>query len=712
MSKQRYTLLAAVLVAVALFFLLGIDEYFSLEYLARQRAVLNDTLQAQPLLSAAGFFLLYIAVTALSLPGAAVLTLAGGALFGFIKGVVLVSLASTIGATLAFLLSRLLFRDWLQERFGDYLASINRGVEKDGVLYLFTLRLVPLFPFFVINLLMGLTPIKAKQFFVVSMLGMLPATAVYVNAGTQLANLDSIQGLLSPALLASFVLLGLFPWIAKWGVNVLKQRRRLQGHVKPEQFDTNLIVIGAGSAGLVSALIAATVKARVVLVEKHKMGGDCLNTGCVPSKTLIRSAKIKHLVDTASRFGVNANVGGVDFDRVMGRVLDTIAAIEPHDSVERYTELGVDCVRGDAELVSPWQVRVGERIISAPRIIIASGAMPRLPPISGLDQVPSVTSEDVWQLETLPERLLVLGGGPIGCELAQSFARLGSRVSILSRAPTLLPREDADVVAHMSRQFVEDGIECLLDHRPLAFAVSDGEYSLTAEHGGQQVRIVFDRVLIAVGRQAAIAGLGLERLGIGLTKTGTIDVNELMQTAMPTVYACGDVVGPYQFTHMASHQAWYATVNALFGRFRAFKVDYSVVPWATFTDPEVARVGLNEREARSRGIRYEISCYSLEQHDRAMAEGDNRGFIKVLTPPGKDRILGATIVGPHAGELIGEFVLAMRHKLGLNKILATIHIYPTWSEANKFVAANWRKAHAPQRLLAWAEKYHRWIRSG
>ena len=712
MSKQRYILLAAVLVAVALFFILGIDEYFSLEYLARQRTALNDTLQAQPLLSAAGFFLLYIAVTALSLPGAAVMTLAGGALFGFIKGVALVSLASTIGATLAFLLSRLLFRDWLQQRFGDYLASINRGMEKDGVLYLFTLRLVPLFPFFVINLLMGLTPIKARQFFVVSMLGMLPATAVYVNAGTQLASIDSIQDLLSPALVLSFVLLGLFPWIAKWGVNVVKQRRRLQDYVKPEQFDTNLIVIGAGSAGLVSALIAATVKARVVLVEKHKMGGDCLNTGCVPSKTLIRSARIKHLVDTASRFGVNANVGGVDFDRVMGRVQETIKAIEPHDSVERYTELGVDCVRGDAELVSPWQVRVGERLISAPRIIIASGAMPRLPPISGLDQVPSVTSEDVWQLDDLPERLLVLGGGPIGCELAQSFARLGSRVSILSRAPTLLPREDADVVAHMSRQFVEDGIELLLDHRPLAFAASDGEYSLTAEHGGEQVRIVFDRVLIAVGRQAAIEDLGLEQLGIGLTSAGTIEVNEFMQTAMPTVYACGDVVGPYQFTHMASHQAWYATVNALFGRFRTFKVDYSVVPWATFTDPEVARVGLNEREARSRGIRYEISCYSLEQHDRAIAEGDNRGFIKVLTPPGKDRILGATIVGPHAGELIGEFVLAMRHKLGLNKILATIHIYPTWSEANKFVAANWRKAHAPQRLLAWAEKYHRWVRSG
>lgn len=711
MSKQRYILVAAILLAITLFFALDADRFFSLEFLAQQRAALSDTLQAHPLLSAISYFTLYILVTALSLPGAAVMTLAGGALFGFIEGVVLVSFASTIGATLAFLLSRWLFRDWLQGRFGDYLASINRGVEKDGMLYLFTLRLVPLFPFFVVNLLMGLTPIKVKQFFVVSQLGMLPATLIYVNAGTQLASITSLQDLLSPALLVSFVLLGIFPWLARWGINVVKRRRQLQAYEKPESFDTNLIVIGAGSAGLVSSLIAATVKARVVLVERHKMGGDCLNTGCVPSKTLISSARVKHLVDSADRFGIRAKVGGVDFDRVMGRVQQAIKTIEPHDSVARYTELGVDCMHGDAELLSPWQVRVGERIISAPKIIIASGAAPRIPEIPGLDRVPYVSSEDVWQLDVLPERLLVLGGGPIGCELAQSFARLGARVSVLSRAPTLLPREDADVAALMSRQFAEEGISFLGDHRPLEFRADDGEYSLDAEHGGDIVHIGFDRVLIAVGRQANVTGMGLECLGIGLTASGTIEVNEFMQTAMPTVYACGDVAGPYQFTHMASHQAWYATVNALFGRFRKFKVDYSVVPWATFTDPEVARVGLNEREARSRGIAYELSYYSLEEHDRAIAEGEARGFIKVLTPPGKDRILGATIVAPHGGELIAEFVLAMRHKLGLKKILATIHIYPTWSEANKFVAGNWRKAHAPERLLGWAEKYHRWVRS-
>ncbi len=712
MSRKRIALLAVVAIAIALFYLFGIAEYLSLEYFQQQRASLGKYLSAYPLLAPTVYLLVYILVAALSLPGATVMTLAGGALFGFFQGVVLVSFASTIGATLAFLLSRLLFRDWLLNRYGKRLEAINRGVEKDGALYLFTLRLVPLFPFFVVNLLMGLTPIRVWQFFLVSQLGMLPATLVYVNAGTQLAGITSVGDLLSPMLLLSFVILGMFPWLARWSVNRIRQRREMKGYDKPATFDANLIVIGAGSAGLVAALIAAAVKAKVVLVEKHKMGGDCLNTGCVPSKTLIRSAGVKHLVDDASRFGIEASVAGVDFSRVMSRVHETIKTIEPHDSVERFTELGVDCVQGDAELVSPWQVRVGERLISAPKIIIATGASPALPPIPGLDQVPGVTSEDVWQLEQLPPRLLVLGGGPIGCELAQAFARLGSRVSIVSRAATLLPREDADVTACITDQFAQDGIELYTDHVPVRFDAHDGEFSLSARHAGKEVRIDFDRVLIAVGRVASVTNIGLEKLGIGLTDGGTVEVNDYLQTAMPSVYACGDVAGPYQFTHMASHQAWYATVNALFGRFRKFKVDYSVVPWATFTDPEVARVGLNEREARDRGIKYEVTCYSLEENDRALADGANRGFIKVLTRPGSDRILGATIVGSHAGELINEFVLAMRHKLGLKKILATIHIYPTWSEANKFVAGNWRKNHAPERLLAWVAKYHRWVRSG
>ncbi len=712
MHQQRLLLLGAVLLAVVLFFALDIDEYFSLEHFNQQREVLARKLGAYPVLSALSFFLVYVLVTALSLPGAAVMTLAGGALFGFSKGVLLVSFASTIGATLAFLLSRWLFRSWVQQRFGHHLASVNRGIEKDGVRYLFTLRLVPLFPFFVINLLMGLTPIKVREFFLVSQLGMLPATLVFVNAGTQLATVESLGDLLSPALLLSFALLGLFPWLIKWLTGWLAQRRQLQRYSRPVQFDANLIVIGAGSAGLVASLIAAAVRAKVVLIEKHRMGGDCLNTGCVPSKTLISSARLAHQIGRAAEFGIDAKVAGVDFARVMSRVQKTIKAIEPHDSVERYTELGVDCVRGDAELLSPWEVKVGDRVISAPKVIIATGAMPRIPPIPGLELVPHTSSDDLWQLRELPRRLLVLGGGPIGCELAQALARLGSRVSILTRAAGLLPREDEDVADFIGRRFAAEDIRVLCDHHARAFTATDGGYSLTAEHCGNEVEIPFDLVLIAVGRQAAVADLGLQSLGIRTTEAGTLEVNEYLQTAVPTVYACGDVAGPYLFTHMASHQAWFATVNALFGRFKRFKVDYSVVPWATFTDPEVARVGLNEADARAQNTAYELSVYSFEGHDRALAEGDNQGFVKVLTVPGKDRILGATIVGPHAGELIGEFVTAMRNKLGMKKILGTIHIYPTWSEANKFAAGNWRKAHAPGLVLSWIEKYHRWVRTG
>jgi pyruvate/2-oxoglutarate dehydrogenase complex dihydrolipoamide dehydrogenase (E3) component/uncharacterized membrane protein YdjX (TVP38/TMEM64 family) len=712
MHNQRLILLGVLLLGIILFFAFGIDEFFSLEYFKQQRQALNNTLHAYPVLSALSYFLVYVLVTALSLPGAAVMTLAGGALFGFTKGVLLVSFASTIGATLAFLLSRWLFRDWVQERFGEHLASVNRGIENDGVRYLFTLRLVPLFPFFVINLLMGLTPLKVREFFLVSQIGMLPATAVFVNAGTQLAAVESLGGLLSPALLLSFAVLGLFPWLVKWLTGAVSQRRLLQKYSRPKQFDANLIVIGAGSAGLVASLIAAAIKAKVVLVEKHKMGGDCLNTGCVPSKTLISSARLKHQIDQAAVFGIDASVVGVDFEKVMNRVQDTIKTIEPHDSVERYTELGVDCVQGDAELLSPWEVRVGDRVISAAKIIIASGATPRIPPIPGLELVPYVSSENVWQLRQLPRRLLVLGGGPIGCELAQAFARLGSEVSILSRAAGLLPREDNDVAGFMAERFSSEGIKVLCGHHASVFSATEGSFSLMAEHGDEEVEIPFDIVLIAIGRQAAVDGMGLQSLGIVTAPDGTLEVNEYLQTTMPTVYACGDVAGPYQFTHMASHQAWYATVNALFGRFKRFKVDYSVVPWATFTDPEVARVGLNETDARAHNTAYELSYYSFAGHDRALAEGNNQGFVKVLTVPGKDRILGATIVGPHAGELIGEFVTAMRYKLGMNKILGTIHIYPTWSEANKFAAGNWRKAHAPERVLGWLEKYHSWIRTG
>lgn len=712
MSSRRLLVVLVLVCAAALYWVLDLGQYLSLAYLAEQRNELAALISADPLYYASLYLLVYIGVTALSVPAAWVLTVFGGALFGLFWGSVLASIASTAGASLAFLASRSLFRDWVQGRFGRYLAAINAGVEKDGAYYLFTLRLVPLFPFFAINLIMGLTPIRLWQFFLVSQVGMLPGTIVYVNAGTQLAGVEQGADFLSPALIGSFVLLGLFPWLARGALNAFKRRRALAAFSKPASFDTNLVVIGAGSAGLVASLIAATVKAEVTLVEKHRMGGDCLNTGCIPSKTLIRSAGVRHLISRAEEFGMAAVPAAVDFPKVMARVKSVIQSIEPHDSVERFTGLGVDCLEGEATLLSPWQVQVGERVISARNIIIASGARPLVPPFPGLDEVPWSSSDSVWELEALPARLLVLGGGPIGCELAQSFARLGSRVAIVDMAPTILPREDSDVVAELSAQFGREGIEVYADHKVLGFNhAADGSYTLSAEHAGQTVALTFDHVLVAIGRKPNTEGLGLETLGIELTAQGTIAVDDYLRTSIPTIYACGDVAGPYQFTHMASHQAWYASVNALFGSLRKFKVDYSVVPWATFTDPEVARVGLSEKEAAEQGIDVEVTCYDLGDHDRALADGDAKGFVKVLTAPGSDRILGAVIVGAHAGELINEFVLAMRHKLGLNKILASIHIYPTWSESAKFAAGNWRKARAPERLLGFVERYHRWRRN-
>ncbi len=653
-------------------------------------------------------------MTGLSLPGAALMTLVAGAVFGLLWGTVIVSFASSLGATLAFLASRFLLRDAIQGRFGDKLRAINAGVEKEGAFYLFTLRLVPAFPFFVINLVMGLTPMKTRTFYWVSQVGMLAGTLVYVNAGTQLARLESVKGILSPGLLASFAALGLFPLVAKKIVDTVRARRVYAGWKKPARFDRNLVVIGAGSAGLVSAYIAAAVKAKVTLIEKHRMGGDCLNTGCVPSKALIRSAKLLSHIRRSREFGIRSASADFDFAEVMERVQRVIRDIEPHDSVARYTALGVECIQGEARIVSPWEVEVttstGTQRLSTRGIVVAAGARPFVPPIPGIEDTGYVTSDTLWGLRTLPGRLLVLGGGPIGCELAQCFARLGSRVTQVEMLPRLMIREDPEVSELVMQRFREEGVDVRTGHKALRFEKQGEEKVLVAEHDGREVRIGFDLLLCAVGRVANTAGYGLEALGIPVSKSRTVEVNEFMATKYPNIHACGDVAGPYQFTHTAAHTAWYAAVNSLFGTFRRFRADFSVIPWATFTEPEVARVGLNETEAKEKGVPHEITVYGIDDLDRAIADGEAHGFVKVLTAPGKDRILGATIVGEHAGDLISEFVTAMKNGIGLNRILGTIHVYPTLAEANKYVAGNWKRAHAPAGALKWLERYHAWMR--
>ncbi|MCH2355835.1 MAG: FAD-dependent oxidoreductase, partial [Pseudomonadales bacterium] len=676
MNKSKTLLLGLIAIAIGSYFLFDLGQYLTLDFVQSQLAAVQAYKNDNFPTAAAIYFVGYVVATGLSIPGAILITLMGGAIFGVFWGTLLVSFASSIGATGAFLASRLLLRDWVQSRFGDYLAPINKGMEKDGTFYLFSIRMVPVFPYFMVNLLMGLTPIKTSSYYLASQAGMFASTIVFVNAGFELAQITSLSGLVSGSVLFSFVLLGALPLLAKFSLGIVQRNKVMRGYTKPKNFDANVVVVGAGSAGLVAALIAAGAKARVVLIEKHKMGGDCLNTGCVPSKSLIRSGRIMSYIRRAREFGLDGATATVNFESVMQRVQAVIAAIEPHDSVERFTSLGVECVIGEAKIESPYVVTVARRTINTRSIIVATGARPLVPPIPGLNQIDYLTSDTIWTLRELPKRLLVVGGGPIGCELAQAFSNLGAQVTQVDMADRIMPREDPEVSALVMQQFEEQGIDLLVDHRLTKFEVVDGVNTMEAEHKGIVVRVEFDKVLLAIGRKPNVEGFGLEEMSMPLTAQGAIEVNASMQTAYPNIFACGDVAGPYQFTHMASFQAWYASLNALLGGLWRSKANYNVVPWATFTDPEVARVGLSEAAAKQRGIGYEITRYELNDHDRALADGEARGFIKILTVPGKDKILGVTIVGYHAGELIGEFVFAMTHGMGLGKISAVTHIYP------------------------------------
>jgi pyruvate/2-oxoglutarate dehydrogenase complex dihydrolipoamide dehydrogenase (E3) component/uncharacterized membrane protein YdjX (TVP38/TMEM64 family) len=719
MNRSKLIVIVLLVAAVAAFFAFDLGRFLSLDALRAQQATLATLYAERPLAVIGVYFLVYVAVTALSLPGATILTLAGGAVFGLWIGTLVTSFASSIGATLAFLASRYLFRDAVKKRFGARLEAVDAGLAKDGAYYLFTLRLVPLVPFFVINLLMGLTRMKVLTFYLVSQIGMLAGTLVYVNAGTELARLDSLRGILSPGLVGSLVLLGVFPLVAR-KVLVLFAARKVYARwrgMKPKTFDRNLIVIGAGAAGLVSSYIAAVVKAKVTLVEGGRIGGDCLNYGCVPSKALIRTATLAHQIAHSTEYGIAKAEATIDFAAAMERVEGIVRKIQPHDSVERYTGLGVDVRLGRARIVDPWRIEITsadgtKEVLTTRSIVVAAGAEPFVPKLPGLQLVDCLTSDTLWELRELPRRLVVLGGGPIGCELAQAFVRLGAAVTQVEMAPRLLAREDEDVASVARAALERDGVAVLIGHTALR-CERDGERRvLIAQNEGREVRIEFDRLLCAVGRVARLRGYGLEELGLidAAAPPRTLPTDDYLQTLYPNIYAAGDVAGPYQFTHTAAHQAWYASVNALFGTFRRFKADYSVIPWATFIDPEVARVGLNEQDAKAQGIAFEATRYGLDDLDRAIADSADAGFVKVLTVPGKDRILGVTIVGAHAGDLIAEYVLAMKQGIGLNKILSTIHIYPTMAEANKYVAGEWKRAHQPKRLLEWVGRYHAWRR--
>jgi pyruvate/2-oxoglutarate dehydrogenase complex dihydrolipoamide dehydrogenase (E3) component/uncharacterized membrane protein YdjX (TVP38/TMEM64 family) len=708
-GRGKVVLILVLAAAVAAFFLFDLGRYFSLDALKAQQAELSAFVERQPAVAIGGFFLVYVAVTALSLPGAAIMTLAAGAIFGLLLGTLVVSFASAIGASLAFLSSRYVLRDWVRSRFGKRLGAIDRGIASDGAFYLLTLRLIPAVPFFLINLSMGLTAMRLATFYIVSQIGMLAGTLVYVNAGTQLAAIETTGDILSPALIGSFVLLGLFPLIAKAAIGWWKRRRVYKGWTRPREFDRNLVVIGAGAGGLVTAYIAATVRAKVTLIEANKMGGDCLNTGCVPSKALIRTARAAHEMRSAGAYGLEPVEPRFHFRAVMERVNAIIREIEPADSVERYSELGVDVRLGYARIVDPWTVEIdGRDRVTARSIVIAAGGEPLVPDIPGLEEAGYLTSDTMWETlsarDEMPRRITIVGGGPIGTEMAQSFARLGAEVTQVENGARILPREDEEVSAFIADSLRAEGVTILTGHQ----AVRCEGKVLFARASGGEVAIPFDEIIVAVGRKARLTGYGLEELGIETDRT--VVTNDYLETLYPNIFAAGDVAGPYQFTHFAAHQAWYAAVNALFGTFRKFRTDYSVLPWVTYTDPEVAHVGLTEESARKAETPFEIVRYDLGHLDRAVTESANRGFVKLLVQPGKDRILGATIVAHNAGEMLAEYVLAMKHGLGLNKVLRTIHAYPTMAEANKYAAGEWKKAHKPERALKLLERYHAWRR--
>lgn len=703
---KKIIILLVILLCIAGFFIFDLQQYFDFEYIKSKQLAITDYFRTHPIKTAVIFFFIYVAVTGLSLPGAGVLSVLAGAIFGLPLGVLIVLTAATIGATIAFWFSRYVFHDFIQNRFGDKLRAVNRGIRKDGAFYLFTVRLIPVLPFFIINLVMGLTPMRSAVFFVSSFLGMFPGSLIFVNVGTQLAHIDSLDGIFTPGLIFAFALLAIFPWLARKSISIYKAQRVYAKFSKPKSFDRNLIVIGAGSAGLVSAYIASIVKAKVTIIEKNKMGGDCLNSGCVPSKALIRSAKFISQVKRAKEYGFKSADVAFDFKDIMDRVHRVIKNIEPHDSIERYTKLGVECIQGEARLKDPWTVEVNGNTLTSKNIILATGAEPFVPHIPGLDKIKYYTSDTIWNLTELPKKMIVLGGGPIGCELAQCFARFGTEVTQIEMMPRIMLQEDPDISNMVADSLTQDGVQVLTNHTATGVIQNDGINMLVCKHNNEDIKIPFDTLLVSVGRKARTENIWDESLNIDVAKNGKLDLNAFLQTNYPNIYACGDVAGPFEFTHTAAHQAWYAAVNALFGKFKKYRVDYSVIPWCTFTEPEVARVGLNEEQARKQDIEFEVTRYDISDLDRAITDEEARGIVKIITPPGKDKILGVTIVGDHAGDLITEYISAMKHGLGLNKILGTIHIYPTLTEANKFAAGEWKKAHAPEKILRLVEKFH------
>ncbi len=710
-KKLSKLFIIMILIAIiALWFIFDLGKFLSLAAIKQELINFQSFVHNHYIAAFLGYFCIYIICIAFSVPGATILTMLAAALFGFWPAVLLVSFASTIGSTLAFLISRYLFRDTIARRFSKIYVKFDQEFKKNGNFYLLTLRLIPAIPFVIINTVMALTSMRVRDFYIISQIGMLPATMIYLNVGRELSQVSSLSNLISPSLLLSLSLLAIFPWIIKGFLAMINRKKLYKNFTKPQSFDYNLIVIGAGAGGLVSSYIGTKAGAKVALIERAKMGGDCLNYGCVPSKSLIRVAHAAHEIKNAHHFGFQYDTVRFDFSKAMKHVQKSIEKIAPNDSVERYTSLGVECVSGDAKLISPWEVKVDGKSLTSKNIIIATGANAFVPPIKGLENIPYKTAENIWFINEFPKKLLVIGSGAMGCELAQTFARLGSDVYIVEMNERILALQDADAVKVLHDQLIADNIKIYTNHQLEAFSHEAGQNFAIISSDGEQLTLDFDLALLAMGRKASTQGLGLEELGIELLPSGVIATNEYLQTTFPNIYAVGDVAGPYQFTHTASHQAWYAAFNALFGVIKRFKIDYNALPVVIYTSPELAQVGLTETQAKQQELDYVITQFSFEDNDRAICEATDHGFIKILTKKGSDKILGATIIHEHAGDILTEITFAMKHKLGLNSILKTIHPHPTLGEANKSLAGIWKQSHISPRIIRWGKKFNQFMR--
>lgn len=713
MKASRLIILALLIAAVACFFIFDLGEYLTLESIKSHSGALHGQVQAHPWWARGTFFAVYVALTALSFPGTVVLTLLAGALFGLLEGTLLVSFASNVGAVMAMLISRFMLRDWIQKRFGTQIAAINKGLAREGTFYLVSLRLIPLVPFVLLNPALGLTRVGMWTFWWTTQLGMLPGNAIYVNAGQQLVQLQSLSGILSPSMISTLVLLAVFPLLATRLLTLYKARQAYRGWRRPKRFERNLVVIGGGTGGLATARIAASLKAQVSLFERQRLGGVAVHEGSVPARALSRSANLAHALHHGQPQGVRQQVEDADFAEVVGRVRRLADEAMGCPSAEHYTRLGVEVVMAEARLSSPWTVEVEGRTLASRAIVIATGSRPWVPPIPGLDAVEPLTCDTLWSLRERPERLLVLGNGAGACEFAQAFQRLGCQVTLASEREVLLEQEDAEAAQAVTAALNADGVELRLGLSPLRVEVVEGERRLICGARDEgELALPFDRVLLALGQSADVEGLGLDALGLRCGDDGSLDVDEYLATRYPNIYAVGSVAGPYGAPHVAEHQAWYAAVNALFGGFRRFTVSERVIPHAVFTAPEIASVGLTEAEARALGVEFDVIRLNLSSLAGAVAEGAGEGFVKVLTEQGEDRILGVTIVGEQASETLAGFVVAMKHKLGLNKLAETVQLGATLGEASRVVAEAWRQQRRPTRAIGWAERFNRWRLGG